>query len=105
MRSTASTATASRTEARGAPTHFGGSNNTCTDAPGSIAPGGCPALAGIAQEHGASPAQIALAWLLARSPVVLPIPGTNSIDHLEENWDARGIALSKAEVAAIAAAG
>ncbi len=64
-----------------------------------------PVLAGIAQQHGASPAQIALAWLLARSPVMLPIPGTSSVEHLEENWDARRIALSEAEMAAIAAEG
>ena len=53
-------------------------------------------------KHRASPAQIALAWLLARSPVILPIPGTSSVEHLEENWDARRIALSSDEVAAIA---
>ena len=47
------------------------------------------------------PAQIALAWLLARSPVMLPIPGTGSIEHLEENWDARRIALAPEEVEAI----
>ncbi len=61
-----------------------------------------PALLAIADRHGASPAQIALAWLLARSPVMLPIPGTGSVEHLEENWDARRIALSADEVAAIA---
>ena len=60
-----------------------------------------PALATIAEQHGASPAQIALAWLLARSPVILPIPGTSSVEHLEENWDARRIALSPEEMAAI----
>jgi pyridoxine 4-dehydrogenase len=60
------------------------------------------ALAAIAAKHGASPAQIALAWLLARSPVMLPIPGTSSVAHLEENWDARRIALTPDEVAAIA---
>jgi aryl-alcohol dehydrogenase-like predicted oxidoreductase len=60
-----------------------------------------PALAAIAEKHGATPAQIALAWLLARSPVMLPIPGTSSVAHLEENWDARRIALSPEEVAAI----
>jgi aryl-alcohol dehydrogenase-like predicted oxidoreductase len=63
-----------------------------------------PALAALAAEHGASPAQIALAWLLARSPVMLPIPGTSSVEHLEENWDARRIALSPDEIAAIAGA-
>lgn len=60
-----------------------------------------PALAAIAEKHGASPAQIALAWLLARSPVILPIPGTGSLAHLEENWDARRIALSPEEIEAI----
>jgi aryl-alcohol dehydrogenase-like predicted oxidoreductase len=60
-----------------------------------------PALAAIAERHGASPSQIALAWLLARSPVMLPIPGTSSIAHLEENWDARRIALSPEELDAI----
>ena len=44
-----------------------------------------PALTAIAEKHGASPAQIALAWLLARSPTILPIPGTSSVTHLEEN--------------------
>jgi pyridoxine 4-dehydrogenase len=61
-----------------------------------------PVLAAIADKHHASPAQIALAWLLARSPVILPIPGTSSVEHLEQNWDARRIALSPDEVAAIA---
>jgi pyridoxine 4-dehydrogenase len=60
-----------------------------------------PALAVIAERHGASPAQIALAWLLARSPVILPIPGTSSLAHLEENWDARRIALSPEEMEAL----
>jgi pyridoxine 4-dehydrogenase len=62
-------------------------------------------LASIADAHRASPAQIALAWLLARSPIVLPIPGTSSVEHLEQNWDARRIALSSDEVAAIAKQG
>jgi aryl-alcohol dehydrogenase-like predicted oxidoreductase len=64
-----------------------------------------PVLAAIADKHGASPAQIGLAWLLARSPVMLPIPGTSSVEHLEENWDARRIALTPSEVAAIAKQG
>jgi aryl-alcohol dehydrogenase-like predicted oxidoreductase len=63
-----------------------------------------PTLRAIAERHRASPAQIALAWLLARSPVMLPIPGTSSVEHLEENWDARRIALSPEEVATIAQA-
>ena len=60
-----------------------------------------PVLAAIANKHRASPAQIALAWLLARSPVMLPIPGTTSVEHLEQNWDTRRIALSPDELAAI----
>jgi pyridoxine 4-dehydrogenase len=40
-------------------------------------------LGRIAQAHGASPTQVALAWLLQRSPIMLPIPGTSSIEHLE----------------------
>jgi aryl-alcohol dehydrogenase-like predicted oxidoreductase len=61
-----------------------------------------PVLATIAARHGAAPAQIALAWLLARSPVMLPIPGTSSLAHLEQNWDARRITLSLDEIAEIA---
>jgi aryl-alcohol dehydrogenase-like predicted oxidoreductase len=64
-----------------------------------------PVLARVAEKHRASPAQIALAWLLARSPVVLPIPGTSSLEHLEENWEARRIALAPEDVAAIAKRG
>ena len=52
----------------------------------------------VAREHDATPAQIALAWLLARSPVMLPIPGTSSIEHLEENLAATRIGLSPSEV-------
>lgn len=50
-------------------------------------PGG--AVAEIAQAHGATPSQIVLAWLLAHSPVILPIPGTSSVAHLRENARAR----------------
>lgn len=49
----------------------------------------------VAVRHGASPAQIALAWLLAQSPVMLPIPGTGSVAHLEENVAARDIQLTE----------
>jgi len=62
-----------------------------------------PALDAAAARHGATPAQIALAWLLARSPVMLPIPGTSSPEHLEENWAAREVELTPEEVEAIAA--
>ena len=61
-----------------------------------------PALAAAAERHHATPAQIALAWLLARSKVMLPIPGTSSPEHLEENWNARRIALTTDEVTSIA---
>jgi aryl-alcohol dehydrogenase-like predicted oxidoreductase len=55
----------------------------------------------IAARHGASPAQIALCWLLERSPVMLPIPGTASVVHLEENVRAAELKLSAAELAAL----
>ncbi|HUL50018.1 MAG TPA: aldo/keto reductase [Gemmatimonadales bacterium] len=55
------------------------------------------ALERIAARHNASSAQIALAWLLRRSPVMLPIPGTSSVKHLEENVAARTLQLSDAE--------
>jgi aryl-alcohol dehydrogenase-like predicted oxidoreductase len=61
-----------------------------------------PALAAAAKRHDATAAQVALAWLLARSPATLPIPGTTSVAHLEENWNARTIRLSQEEVEAIA---
>lgn len=47
-------------------------------------------LSPIASRHGATVSQIALAWLLARSPAIMPIPGTTSIAHLKENLAARG---------------
>ena len=58
-------------------------------------------LATVAQRHHASMSQIALAWLLRRSPVMLPIPGTSQRVHLEENVGAADIALSDAEFLAL----
>ncbi len=58
-------------------------------------------LAEIAKAHGATPSQIALAWLLRRSPVLLPIPGTGKPAHLAENAAAAAIRLSDAEFAAL----
>jgi pyridoxine 4-dehydrogenase len=55
------------------------------------------ALATLAKAHGASAVQIALAWLLQRSPVMLPIPGTSSVAHLEENVAAAKLKLTPAE--------
>jgi aryl-alcohol dehydrogenase-like predicted oxidoreductase len=54
-------------------------------------------LVEIAERHGATRAQITLAWLLRRSPVMLPIPGTLSLDHLKQNLAALEIELSDAE--------
>jgi aryl-alcohol dehydrogenase-like predicted oxidoreductase len=51
----------------------------------------------IAQAHSAKPIQIALAWLLRRSPIMLPIPGTSSIEHLEENVAAASLRLAEEE--------
>jgi aryl-alcohol dehydrogenase-like predicted oxidoreductase len=59
----------------------------------------------IARDHHATYAQLALAWLLHRSPVVLPIPGTASLAHLEENCAAASLSLTPAEVEALAKAG
>jgi aryl-alcohol dehydrogenase-like predicted oxidoreductase len=59
-------------------------------------------LAGIAQRHGARPAQVALAWLLRRSPVMLPIPGTSQVAHLDENVAGAAIQLSDEEFETLA---
>jgi pyridoxine 4-dehydrogenase len=64
---------------------------------GRLARSGGP-LDEIAAAHNATPSQIALAWLLQRSPVMLPIPGTSSVQHLEENVAAAGIELSTDEL-------
>ena len=65
---------------------------------------GARGLAGIAAKHGATVAQLMLAWLLERSPVMLPIPGTSKVAHLEENVAAVGVRLSKEEWAEVEAA-
>jgi aryl-alcohol dehydrogenase-like predicted oxidoreductase len=62
---------------------------------------GNPAVAEVAKRHGASPRQIVLAWLLARSPQMLPIPGTGSPEHAAGNVEAASIELSPDDVAAI----
>lgn len=67
---------------------------------GKLAGSGGP-LTRIAERHHATPAQIALAWLLKRSKVMLPIPGTSRVKHLEENIGAAGIELTDEEFAAI----
>ena len=59
----------------------------------------------IAARHDASPSQLALAWLLKRSPVMLPIPGTSKVAHLEENVAAAEISLSDQEFAELSDAG
>lgn len=62
-------------------------------------------LDNIAKKHNAAPSQIALAWVLRRSPVMLPIPGTSKVKHLEENIAAVDIQLSDEEFAALDKAG
>jgi aryl-alcohol dehydrogenase-like predicted oxidoreductase len=62
---------------------------------------GNPAVIAAAEHHGASPRQVVLAWLLARSPQILPIPGTGSPGHLEANVAAAAIELTPGEVTAI----
>ena len=64
-----------------------------------VRPGG--PLDEIAARHDASPGQVALAWLLWRSPVMLPIPGTSSVKHLEENVAAASLDLDEEELAAL----
>jgi pyridoxine 4-dehydrogenase len=70
---------------------------------GELARPGGP-LDDLARRHDAAPGQLALAWLLARSPVMLPIPGTSSIEHLEENVAAQSIELDPADVERLEAA-
>ncbi|RKN34566.1 aldo/keto reductase [Micromonospora musae] len=72
-------------------------------ATGNLARPGGP-LDAIAAEHSATPAQLALAWLLRRSPVMLPIPGTSSVAHLVENVAAAEVKLTDAEFEALAKA-
>lgn len=55
------------------------------------------ALNRVAKTHQATPMQVALAWLLQRTPVMLPIPGTSSVQHVEENIAAAGVKLTKSE--------
>ncbi|NYE27265.1 aryl-alcohol dehydrogenase-like predicted oxidoreductase [Rhodanobacter sp. K2T2] len=62
-------------------------------------------LDAIAKKHNAAPSQIALAWVLQRSPVMLPIPGTSKVSHLEENVAAVGIKLSDEEFKSLDEAG
>jgi pyridoxine 4-dehydrogenase len=64
-----------------------------------------PRLDAIAARHGVTGAQLALAWLLHRSPMMLPIPGTSRVAHLDENWNAQRISLSDDEMTAIAGEG
>jgi aryl-alcohol dehydrogenase-like predicted oxidoreductase len=59
----------------------------------------------VAKKHEATPSQIALAWVLKRSPVMLPIPGTSKVKHLEENVAAAGIELSDEDFAQLDEAG
>jgi pyridoxine 4-dehydrogenase len=62
---------------------------------------GAGAMAKVARRHGATPMQVALSWLLARSPVMAPIPGTSSIAHLEENAAAAQLRLTAEDLRAL----
>lgn len=73
-------------------------------AAGNLAKPGTP-LDEIAKRHKAAPSQIALAWILKRSPVMLPIPGTSKVKHLEENVAAVDIALTEEEFTVLDQAG
>ena len=69
-------------------------------ATGALARPGGP-LRALAEKHQATPSQLALSWLLRRSPAMLPIPGTSSVEHLEENVAAAELSLTDAEFEAI----
>jgi pyridoxine 4-dehydrogenase len=73
-------------------------------AAGDLAQPGGP-LDSLAKKLGATPSQVALAWMLKRSPVILPIPGTGKLKHLEENTAARELKLSDEDYQALDAAG
>jgi aryl-alcohol dehydrogenase-like predicted oxidoreductase len=60
-----------------------------------------PVVSGVAAKHGATPSQIALAWLLQRDERIQVIPGTSSVAHLEENLAAAGVALDGDDMAAL----
>lgn len=72
-------------------------------ATGKLAKAGGP-LDGLAKKRGVTPSQLALAWLLKRSPVLLPIPGTSSVDHLADNVSAAGLELTDDEFSELTAA-
>ena len=69
-------------------------------ATGKLSGEGSP-LSELAKKHGVSPAQLALAWLLKRSPMMLPIPGTSSVAHLEDNLAGASIELTEDEFEAL----
>lgn len=73
-------------------------------ATGKLSAAGSP-LTELAKQHDATPSQLALAWLLKRSPVVLPIPGTSSIDHLEDNLAGASVELTDDEFAELSKIG
>ena len=70
-----------------------------------VGPDGTGVIGRVADAHGANELQVALAWLLARSPAMLPIPGTSSVEHMEENVAAAALRLSEEEFGELLAAG
>ena len=71
---------------------------------GPLTAGGSAALDAVAAKAGATPPQVALAWLLRRSPNILPIPGTSSLGHMEENVGAVSVRLDDDDFARLDAA-
>jgi aryl-alcohol dehydrogenase-like predicted oxidoreductase len=74
-------------------------NSRITAGPAALAAD--PVVSGVAAKHGATPSQIALAWLLQRDERIQVIPGTSSVAHLEENLAAAGVALDGDDMAAL----
>ena len=70
-----------------------------------VGSGDVSVLSAAAERHGVTPSQLALAWLLHRSPVMVPIPGTSSVAHLEENIAAAAIELTPDDIAALTSTG
>ena len=70
-----------------------------------VGSGDVSVLSAAAERHGVTPSQLALAWLLHRSPVMVPIPGTSSVAHLEENIAAAAIELTPDDIAALTPTG
>ena len=87
----------SRTSSITPPSRASASSRGLPIANGDLAAPGGP-VDDVVKATGATPSQVALAWLLARSPVVLPIPGTSTVAHLEENIAAATVTLTDVQI-------